>query len=70
VATAYINPYDFGKPVRDPRLFAGRQKELEEIDYYLELSKSAQPVFHHLALIGHRAAGKTSVLNMIEHIVE
>lgn len=63
-----INPYDFGRPVRDPSLFAGRQKELEEIDYYLELSKGDQPVYHNLALIGPRSVGKTSLLNMIEHV--
>ncbi len=68
--SVYINPYDFEKPVRDPHLFAGRQKELEEIDYYLELSKSEQPVFHNLALIGPRAIGKTSLLNMIQHMAE
>lgn len=26
----YYNPYDFINPVRDPKLFAGRQEELEE----------------------------------------
>ena len=29
----YVNPYDFGKPVKDPKIFAGRQKELKEINY-------------------------------------
>jgi tetratricopeptide (TPR) repeat protein len=66
--TAYVNPYDFERPVKDPSLFAGRQKELEEINYYLELSKSERPVYHNLAIIGPRAVGKTSLLNMIEHI--
>lgn len=66
----YSNPYDFGKPIRDLRLFAGRQKELQEIDYYLELSKSDRPIYHNLALIGPRSVGKTSLLNMIEHIAK
>jgi len=66
----YTNPYDFGKPVREAKLFAGRQKELEEIDYYLELSKSDRPIYHNLALIGPRSVGKTSLLNMIEHMAK
>lgn len=66
----YVNPYDFGKPIRDPGLFAGRQKELKEVDYYLELSKSDRPTYHNLALIGSRSVGKTSLLNMIEHIAK
>lgn len=70
MASAYTNPYDFARPVRDPNLFAGRQKELDEINYYLELSRSERPVFHNLALIGPRAVGKTSLLNMIEHMAE
>jgi len=60
------NPYDFINPVKDPKLFAGRKEELKEIDYYLELSKSKSPKYFHLALIGERASGKTSLLNMIE----
>jgi len=63
----YTNPYDFGKPVREPSLFAGRQKELKEIDYYLELSRSDRPIYHNLALMGPRSVGKTSLLNMIEY---
>lgn len=66
----YTNPYDFERPVKDPKLFAGRQKELNEISYYLELSKSERPVYHNLAIIGPRAVGKTSLLNMIEHMAE
>lgn len=66
----YTNPYDFGKPIRDPGLFAGRQKELKDIDYYLELSKSDRPTYHNLALIGPRSVGKTSLLNMIERMAE
>src|SRR3989304_2819815 len=66
----YTNPYDFERPVKDPSLFAGRQKELNEINYYLELSKSERPVYHNLAIIGPRAVGKTSLLNMIEYMAE
>ncbi len=64
------NPYNFAKPVKDPNLFAGRRKELEEIDYYLELTKSARPTYYNLSLIGERASGKTSLSNRINHMAE
>jgi tetratricopeptide (TPR) repeat protein len=59
------NPYDFSNPVSDPDLFIGRSNELEEIQYYLAQSRNA-PRTVNLALIGSRASGKTSMLNMIE----
>ena len=67
MAHEYHNPYDFVNPIKDPKLFAGRQEELKEIDYYLELSRSKAPKYNHLALIGERASGKTSLLNMVEY---
>lgn len=58
------NPYDFANPVTDPGLFAGRQEELDDIRYYLDHAKGAsRPI--NIAIIGERAAGKTSLLNMI-----
>jgi hypothetical protein len=58
------NPYDFANPVSDRKLFQGRDEELREIDYYMKQAKAApRPI--NLALIGERAAGKTSFLNMI-----
>ena len=68
MSQSFANPYDFTKPVRNPELFAGRQRELAELEYYLELCRSERPVFHNLAMIGARAAGKTSLLNVIEHL--
>ncbi|MDI6642000.1 MAG: hypothetical protein QME68_06800 [Elusimicrobiota bacterium] len=62
------NPYDFLNPVKDPELFAGRHDELREIRYYFDLSRSKKPKYFNLALIGPRSVGKTSLLNMIEHI--
>jgi len=62
------NPYDFINPVKDPKRFAGRKKELEEIRYYLQLSKSDEPRYFHIALVGPRSVGKTSLLNMIEYM--
>jgi hypothetical protein len=57
------NPYDFANPVSDPELFIGRKQQLQEIRYYLDHAKSAaRPI--NLAILGHRASGKTSLLNM------
>lgn len=59
------NPYEFANPVTEPERFAGRSGELEDIRYYLELAgRTARPVS--LAVIGDRASGKTSLLNIIE----
>ena len=60
------NPYNFVNPIKDPKRFAGREKELKEIRYYLELSTSGSPI--HIALVGPRSVGKTSLLNMIEYM--
>jgi tetratricopeptide (TPR) repeat protein len=61
----YPNPYDFAYPVTDENLFVGRDKELEDIKYYLDhAAKARRPIS--LALIGERASGKTSFLNIIE----
>ena len=61
----FYNPFDYANPVMDPKLFAGRKNELEEIEYYLNQAQLA-PRAINLALIGDRASGKTSLLNMIE----
>lgn len=59
------NPFDFANPITDPLLFAGRADVLHEIRYYLENSStSTQPI--NIALIGGRASGKTSLLNIAE----
>jgi len=59
------NPYDFANPVTDADLFAGRTSELEDIIYYLDqASTAARPI--NVALLGERASGKTSMLNMIQ----
>lgn len=60
------NPYNFSRPVADHELFAGRERELREIAYYLDQAKlSNRPMS--LALLGERAAGKSSLLNATEH---
>ncbi len=59
------NPYDFSHPVRDRSVFSGRGDLIEEIRYYLDhASLDARPM--NLAILGPRASGKTSLLNMIE----
>ena len=63
------NPYDFANPVSDETLFFGRAAELEEIQYYIDLANSAEKPIN-LALLGPRAAGKTSLLNMTEKLGE
>ncbi|HZG51408.1 MAG TPA: tetratricopeptide repeat protein [Pyrinomonadaceae bacterium] len=60
-----LNPYDFANPVSSQELFCGRERELKDIRYYLDQAKlTSRPM--NLALLGARAAGKTSLLNMIE----
>src|SRR5258706_15812086 len=64
IASLY-NPYDFANPVADANLFIGRHEELNDIKYYLDHAKTApRPI--NLAVLGPRASGKTSLLNMIE----
>lgn len=59
------NPYDFSHPVKDPLLFAGRREQRTDAAYYLEQARSlTQPMS--LAVIGPRASGKTSFLNLVE----
>lgn len=65
-----INPFDFEKPVRDPEFFAGRKKQLKEFDYYLKMMIGNRPSYQNLSLIGKRAAGKTSMLYMIQYMAE
>ncbi len=59
------NPYTRG-PIRKPEHLAGRGREIRTIRYYLGLTASGQSP--HLALIGQRGIGKTSLLNKAEAI--
>ena len=59
------NPYDFANPVTQRALFSGRKSEVDDIAYYLDQAKHApKPIS--LALVGNRASGKTSLLNIAE----
>ena len=61
--TKLHNPYDFANPVSERDMFIGRKRELAEIRYYLDHAKTApRPI--NLAILGPRASGKTSLLNM------
>ena len=67
--TPKYNPYDFANPVTQKNLFSGRDEELDEIRYYLDHAMHApRPIS--LALIGSRASGKTSLLNIAEQEAE
>jgi AAA ATPase domain len=58
-----VNPFDFRTPVTDPARLAGRSDEVEEIKRHLNTTAAGRPV--HVALIGDRASGKTSLLNAV-----
>lgn len=65
--TSLKNPYDFSNPIRDKDLLIGREEEIKQIKYYLGQAKvSSKPV--NLAILGERASGKTSLLNIVEHM--
>ena len=53
------NPYTLGPIKRRDRL-AGRSSHLKELEYYLGLTRTGQSP--HIALIGQRGVGKTSLL--------
>ena len=53
------NPYTLG-PIKKRERLAGRSSELKELKYYLGLVQAGQTP--HLALIGNRGVGKTSLL--------
>ena len=57
------NPYT-RQPIKKKDHLAGRPRELKEIRYYLNLTTVGQS--YHLALIGARGSGKTSLLNAAE----
>lgn len=62
------NPYDFRNPVPGDRQLASREAEAAEIKASLESTALGSPV--NVALVGERAAGKTSLLNRATTIAE
>ncbi|WP_414936151.1 AAA family ATPase [Amycolatopsis sp. cmx-11-51] len=63
--SALSNPYDYANPVSDENVFAGRRPELSQVATVLAAADPDKPVGY-VAVHGQRAAGKTSLLNMIE----
>jgi len=61
------NPYELS-PIKKMEDLAGRAREQKTIRYYLNLTASGQSP--HLALIGPRGVGKTSLLNGAECIAK
>ncbi len=59
------NPYVYGAPLQDHRLFYGRQRELESLLSHLTAGRQ-----QNVLIRGARRAGKTSVLNMLKAIVD
>ena len=60
------NPYNFTRPVQKHAFLGGRDRELNEIKYYINLNRNGSNF--HLALQGNRASGKTSLLNVIQSL--
>jgi hypothetical protein len=60
------NPYNFTRPVQEYATLGGRDKEMNEIKYYINLNRSENSF--HLALQGNRASGKTSLLNVVQSL--
>lgn len=56
------NPFDFANPVTERALFAGRARELADIEYYIGLATQQKGVG--IAIVGDRTSGKSSLLNM------
>jgi tetratricopeptide (TPR) repeat protein len=70
VVEVHSNPYDFTKPISDSKLLAGRNEEIEKIKYYLDQAVSDSPKFYSFALVGKRATGKSSLLNVTKQLAK
>ena len=68
VVEVHSNPYDFTRPISEPNLLAGRSEELDKMKYYLDQALGESPRFYNLALVGKRASGKTSFLNVVKQL--
>ena len=65
IACPKTSPYDWRRPVSDPRIFAGRTVELEIIYRSLQSMLATLPVLPSIAISGERRVGKTSLLNRV-----
>ena len=59
-----VNPFNYINPVTKEELFIGRESELKTIDYIFDLAESGSQ-YQNIAIIGDRAIGKTSLLNIL-----
>ncbi len=59
-----VNPFNYISPITKEEFFVGRERELKTIDYILDLAES-ESQYENIAIIGKRAIGKTSLLNII-----
>lgn len=64
------NPFEFTRPVRNPAHFCGRQAELQALTYALDLAAADPPSFTHLAVLGRRGIGKSSLLHMVNRMAQ
>lgn len=62
--TSLANPFVVGPPVTNPRQFFGRRRELQQIFHGWQ-----GETLEHLAIIGPRRSGKTSLLHYIRQLV-
>ena len=60
-----INPFSPGKTV-EPEYFAGRKKEIDKFKMFLKSASQGNPM--HLAILGERGIGKSSLLRMGEFL--
>ena len=60
-----MNPFTPGRAV-DPQFFAGRKEELERFRTFLKNTQEGNPM--HLAILGERGIGKSSLLRMCESL--
>lgn len=70
MANKKTNPYDWTNPVLDPKLFAGREAELEGIKGEISKLASENPIVPMIGLLGERRVGKTSMLFRISEMCE
>jgi len=60
------NPYNFTRPAQEYAFLGGRDRQLNEIKYYINLNRNGGN--YQLALQGNRASGKTSLLNVVQSL--
>lgn len=62
------NPFNYLSPVEDESRLIGREEELEDLLYYT--GQAEQNEYYHAAVVGDRASGKTSLVNVLSEKLE